>query len=174
MMSYNQKELEALAMIQPVQVMEEKIDIDALVYNAHVLRSQYVSESVASFYKRTLGKLAKRRHIAAAKRQLHAMTDRELNDIGITRSDIDYAVEGKTAMDAKSKTTIWNRLKETFVKAQKARAGYAQLMAMDARQLADIGLVKGDIEAAVNGNIELLANDNVSKASGNNEHRHAV
>lgn len=174
MMNYNQKELEALAMIQPVQVKKENIDIDALVYNAHVLRSQYVSESIASFYKRTLGRLAKRQHNAAAKRSLHAMTDWELNDLGITRSEIDYAVEGKKAMESASKATFWGRMKDKLANAQRARAGYAQLMAMDTRQLADIGLVKGDIEAAVNGNVDLLANDNISKTSSNNEHRHAV
>ena len=172
MMNYNQKELEALAMIQPVQVNKENVNVDALIYRGHVLRSEYISNGVASLYKKVTGKFAKRHQIAAAKRSLHAMSNLELNDLGITRSEIDYAVEGKMATN--SAPSFWTTVKAKLAQAQKARAGYAQLMAMDARQLADIGLVKGDIEAAVHGNTAFLANDNLAHASNNNEHRHAV
>jgi uncharacterized protein YjiS (DUF1127 family) len=172
MMNYNQKELEALAMIQPVQVNKENFDVDALIYRGHVLRSEYISNGVVSLFKKVTGKFAKRLQIAAAKRSLHAMSNRELNDLGITRSEIDYAVEGK--MDAKFAPSFWTTVKAKLAHAQKARAGYAQLMAMDTRQLADIGLVKGDIEAAVHGNTAFLANDNLAHASNNNEHRLAV
>ncbi|USG60388.1 DUF1127 domain-containing protein [Sneathiella marina] len=172
MMNYNQKELEALAMIQPVQVNKENVNVDALIYRGHVLRSEYISNGIASLYNKVTGKFAKSRQIAAAKRSLYAMSDRELVDLGITRSEIDYAVEGRRG--EKPAPSFWASFKEKLVRAQKARAGYAQLMAMDARQLADIGLVKGDIEAAVHGNTALLANDNLAQASNNNEHRHAV
>lgn len=172
MMNYNQKELEALAMIQPVQVKKQDVDVDALIYRGHVLRSEYMSKSIASLYNKVTGKFAKLGQIAAAKRSLHAMSDRELNDLGITRSEIDYAVEGK--LDAKVAPSFWTVVKAKLVHAQKARAGYAQLMAMDTRQLADIGLVKGDIEAAVHGSTAFLANDNLAHASNNNESRYAV
>jgi hypothetical protein len=61
-----------------------------------------------------------------------------------------------------------------FIEAQKARAAYVHLMAMDARQLADIGLTRGDVAAAINGNKERLANDNMTQPGNNNDHRRAV
>ena len=38
--------------------------------------------------------LAMRQRAAAARRDLRAMTDRELRDIGLTRSDIEYVANG--------------------------------------------------------------------------------
>ena len=47
-------------------------------------------------------------------------------------------------------------------------------MAMNSRELADIGLSRGEIEAAVNGKLQLRANDNVALPANLNDHRKAV
>ena len=40
--------------------------------------------------------LVMRQRAAAARRDLRAMSDRELRDIGLTRSDVDYVANGGT------------------------------------------------------------------------------
>lgn len=176
-MSYNMKDIEAVAMIRPVQS-NNKVDVDALVYRAHVLRSQYITEKLSNLYETTVGRYKKHLKVEAAKRALNAMTDRELLDIGISRGEIDFAVEGKNKPMAKtaskSKVGFFTSLGRKFMEAQKARAATAMLMAMDSRQLADIGLTRGEIEIAVKEGKAWLANDNSQPAANNNGHREAV
>lgn len=177
-MSYNKKDIEALAMIRPVETKSNHIEVDRYVHQAHVMRSQFVSDQITALIKLTIGKYRKHRRNEAAKQSLYAMTERELKDLGITRAEIDYVVEGRTAMKNAEKTSyissLLKSLAEKFAEAQKARAGYAQLMAMDSRQLADIGLTRGDIESAVAKGHPRTANDNRSVANNNDDHRHAV
>ncbi|MCF8466117.1 MAG: DUF1127 domain-containing protein [Sneathiella sp.] len=174
MMSYSKKDIAALALIEPVKANNNYIDTDALVHRAHVLRSEYFAAQVAALYDNTVGKYLRHRDIEAARNSLYAMSDRELHDIGITRSEIDRAVEGKTEMETVKKSGFWKSLAGKFIEAQKARAAYVHLMAMNTRELADIGLTRGEIAAAVNGNKKALANDNLAQPSNNNDHRRAV
>ena len=173
MLSYSKNEIEALALIEPVEANNNNFDTNIYVHRAHQLRSEYLVEKLAALYDGTVGRYRRHRALEAAKDSLYAMSGRELHDIGITRSEIDRAVEGKTEMETVKKTGFWKSLAEKFIEAQKARAAYVHLMAMDTRQLADIGLTRGDIEAAVHGDMERLANDNQAQPSNNNDHRRA-
>lgn len=177
-MSYNKKDIEALAMLRPVESNNNHINVDRHVYEAHVLRSEYISGQFAGLFSSIANKYKTYMRNQNAKQSLYAMTDRELHDLGISRSEIEMAVEGKTAEDAKQQGSFLTRLFKSvaakIAAAQKARAGYAQLMAMDARQLADIGLTRGDIEAAVNDGLPKKANDNLSAANNNSGQRHAI
>ncbi len=101
------------------------------------------------------------------------MTDRELKDLGITRGEIRQAVRG----NAPAAPTLAQKLVKAFAPLfsrynewRNRREGYAQLMAMDARQLSDIGLTRGDIAAAVTGTAT-MANDNAVLAANNNDGR---
>ena len=174
MISYGKKEMEALALIEPINANNIAIDTEKYVRKAHELRSEFLADTLQKMYRGTVGKYRQHRKLEAAKNALYAMSDRELNDIGIIRSEIDQAVEGKREMEATKKTGFWQNLMNKFVEAQKARAAYVHLMAMDSRQLADIGLTRGEIEVAVNGNKKDRANDNLAQPINTNDHRKAV
>jgi len=175
MMNYSKKDIEALAQLRAAQSNNNFVNIDGFIYRAHVLRSQYMAEMISSFFANTVGRFMKTRELAAAKSSLYAMSDHELNDLGISRAEIDAAVEG-TSVEAKEAkpSFLLGTLKafaEKFVQAQKARADYALLMSMSSRELADIGLTHGDIKAAVAEGNAPFSNDNRMPASNNNEQR---
>lgn len=170
MLSYDKKAIEALALVEPIKSTNNNhIDTEALVRRAHKLRSEFVMNTLKSAFEATVGRYEKHRNIQTAKAALYSMSDRELQDIGINRSEIDFAVTGKSA--SAPKVSLWKNLAREWVKAQKTRAGYAHLIAMDARQLADIGLTRGDIEAAVNGKLYAQANDNRTVANNNGQRK---
>ena len=86
--------------------------------------------------------VGKRREL---RRELNALDDRMLADIGISRADIPDVVEAIGAQrasedgvefDAIASLRVWNRSRET------ART----LASMDDRQLSDMGFVRGDID----------------------------
>lgn len=164
MNNYSIKDIEALAQLQSGQSNNNFVNIDGLIYRAHVLRSQYITKLFSGLYNGVVGGFLKSRELAAAKRHLYAMSDHELKDLGITRSDIENAVEGVTSQDAQPKRSLLIRgfkaIAAKFVQAQEARAAYAVLMAMSSRELSDIGLTRGEINTAVHGGYPRLANDN--------------
>jgi len=97
--------------------------------------------------------------IRAAHARLMAMDDRLLDDIGLTRSDIEAVISGKVTVghtpDVRD-LQIANPFQQIgksirlWVAGSKARA---ELMAMDDHMLDDIGLTRRDIDAAVNGTL---------------------
>ncbi|MEX0583586.1 MAG: DUF1127 domain-containing protein [Sneathiella sp.] len=174
MISYGKKEMEALASIEPINTNSVVVDTEKFIRKAHELRSEFMTDALWAFYQSTVGKYKHYRELEAAKTNLYAMSDRELKDIGITRSEIDRVVEGKREMKMTQKAGFWQSLLNRFVEAQKTRAAYVHLLAMDSRQLADIGLTRGEIEVAVNGNRKGRANDNLAQPSNTNGHRKAV
>lgn len=96
---------------------------------------------------------------SAAKKELYAMDDYELVDLGITRGEIEFVVSGhrrrgfSTLLKA-SKRFIGN-VRVKIETAMRIRAGYRELMAMEDSQLADLGLSRGMIDNAVRGNLVL-------------------
>jgi uncharacterized protein YjiS (DUF1127 family) len=88
-----------------------------------------------------LSAASKRREL---RRELNALDDRMLADIGISRADIPAVVEavsgqpasGEDEFDPIGSLRVWNRSRET------ART----LASLDDRQLNDMGFVRGDID----------------------------
>lgn len=86
--------------------------------------------------------LAARSERRAALRELNALDDRMLKDIGITRADIPAVVAGMTAaghgegVDPLEAVRRWAR----------SRAAAQDLNELDNRTLDDIGMVRGDID----------------------------
>jgi uncharacterized protein YjiS (DUF1127 family) len=173
MISYGKQEIEALALIEPVNTNKIRIDADAYIRRAHELRSQYFTEKLSNLYQATVGKYLRNREIQLAKNALYNMSERELKDIGITRNEIDRAVEGRKEMEASQKKGFWTTLATRFMEAQTSRAAYVHLMSMNSRELADIGLTRSEIEAAVKGHRNYRANDNLERPSNTNDHRKA-
>jgi uncharacterized protein YjiS (DUF1127 family) len=170
MMSYGKQEIEALAMIEPVNTNTSYIDTEAYINKARVLRSQFIAKQFGNLYNATVGKYLQHRELEAAKDTLYAMSDRELRDIGINRGDIERAVKGDLDVSAPARKGFFASLVTKFIEAQTSRAAYVHLMAMNSRELADIGLTRSEIEAAVRG---MRTNDNLAHASNTNDHRKA-
>lgn len=169
MISFNEKDLDAVAMIAPATANTNVVDVQTMIAKAHTVRSEYVHELVGDLVSSIKTGLKQASAKRKAKEQLYAMSNRELADIGITRGDIEFAVNGGVA----PKTMLHKRIEAAFVAPFKAlenwrsrREGYAQLMAMDARQLSDIGLTRSDVAKAIAGQMS-LANDNVATANSN-------
>ncbi len=170
MISFTKADLEAIAMISPVTANCNKVNMDELIARAHYERSAYITGLFKSGFKKIADAYRTRRQNSLAIAQLQSMSNRELSDMGVARCDISRAVLGEAAVRTPLSKKIATVLAPYFAKYEgwrSHRAGYAQLMAMDTRQLSDIGLTRGDIAAAVAGK-GTLANDNVIAPANNN------
>jgi uncharacterized protein YjiS (DUF1127 family) len=78
----------------------------------------------------------------AAYRELSALDDRMLSDIGITRADIPAVIAGMTAAGHADSTDPL----EAVRRWARSRAAAADLHTLDNRTLDDIGMVRGDID----------------------------
>jgi uncharacterized protein YjiS (DUF1127 family) len=89
----------------------------------------------------------------ALHRELMRLDDRLLADIGLTRADVAAvayrAAEADEPAGMQSGAGFWRGLIARAVDAFRRRAAAADLMALDDRLLADIGLSRSDIPAAV-------------------------
>ncbi|MBL4908003.1 MAG: DUF1127 domain-containing protein, partial [Sneathiella sp.] len=147
MISFTKTDLEAIAMLRPVTANTNKIDIDEFIIKAHYERSVYVRALFVNGFKKVTAVYRARRQNASAIRQLKTMSNRELSDMGVARCDIERAVLGEIAFHPsilKRSFDAITRLVGKYRNWQDNRTGYAQLIAMDARQLSDIGLTRGD------------------------------
>jgi uncharacterized protein YjiS (DUF1127 family) len=89
----------------------------------------------------------------ALRRELMQLDDRLLADIGLTRGDVE-AVAARAALEPRPCGVSASSHVATFLgrvgkQAFQRRAAAAELMALDDRLLADIGLSRSDIPAAV-------------------------
>ncbi|MEH6403032.1 MAG: DUF1127 domain-containing protein [Sneathiella sp.] len=170
MISFTKKELESIALLNPVKAITKSAPMDVLIARAHRERSAFISGLVVKGFSKVATAYKTRRQNAIAMTQLHGMSNRELSDIGIARCDIEHAILGDTVNEKTPKVTFKAFVALLAVKYEawrQQRQGYAQLMAMDSRQLSDIGLTRGDIMAAVEGKVSVLANDNIVAANAN-------
>jgi uncharacterized protein YjiS (DUF1127 family) len=92
----------------------------------------------------------------AVYRELMNLDDRLLADIGLTRGDV-AAVAHRAAEESapagpsigRTLSAVIGRIAERIRERMRRRAALAELMALDDRLLADIGLTRGQIPAAV-------------------------
>jgi uncharacterized protein YjiS (DUF1127 family) len=92
----------------------------------------------------------------ALRRELLSLDDRLLADIGLTRGDV-AAVAARAALEPQpcgvsvsaGAAGFLRAILERIVNSVRRRAAIAELMALDDRLLADIGLTRSDIPAAV-------------------------
>lgn len=169
-MSFTKADLEAIALLKPVTANSNKINIDALVAKAHYERSLYLRKLLANTFGKLIAAYRTNRANKNTIRELQGLSDLELHDIGVSRGGIKRAVLGEAAEHVSFGAKVKNKiasLMTSFQNRQISRAGYHQLMAMDSRQLSDIGLTRGDIAAAISGKAA-LANDNAVRPANNN------
>ena len=146
--------------------------VDELHLRARRYRKNYVLRRLtlaAHFLSRRIATVTRN---SAAKRELYAMQDYELADLGITRGEIEFVVSGhrrrgfSTLLKASKRYlgNVWAKI-ET---AMRIRAGYRELMAMDDSQLADLGISRGMIDNVVRGN-SILSSANGSPINTRDE-----
>jgi len=173
MFSFTEKDLDAVALLNPATANNNSFDMDAAIARAHKVRSEHMYVMVSALFSGVANLYKSYNAKQIAMTQLNAMSNYELSDLGVSRSGIRQAVMG----DAAVRTPISARLKKavvaiyaSFEKWQNRRVGYALLMAMDTRQLSDIGLSRSEVLAAINSN-QGLANDNHVAANNNGGRR---
>ncbi|MFT6557509.1 DUF1127 domain-containing protein [Sneathiella sp.] len=165
MISFTNKDIEALALLNPVSANNNMIDVDTLIAKAHRQRSEHLRIMISAVSEKLGTAIRTRRENSKAASILRGMSNRELRDIGITRAEIDQVIYGEQVSNGgllKKVSGVVASLASRYAQWRDHRNGFAQLMAMDARQLSDIGLTRGDVAAAVSGKVP-LANDNTAK-----------
>lgn len=127
-------------MLQDIGV--ERFNIAAIAESVASRQAPSVSIALGNLLAVLGGSLAAWTERRAALRELNALDERMLRDIGITRGDIPAVVAGMTAaghvdgVDPLEAVRRWAR----------SRAAAQDLNALDNRTLDDIGMVRGDID----------------------------
>jgi uncharacterized protein YjiS (DUF1127 family) len=127
-------------MLQDIGV--ERCEIAAIAESVSSRQAPTIGLALENLVAVLGGTLAAWSERRAALRELSALDDRMLRDIGITRADIPAVVAGMTAVrhvegaDPLEAVRRWAR----------SRAAAQDLNALDNRTLDDIGMVRGDID----------------------------
>jgi uncharacterized protein YjiS (DUF1127 family) len=127
-------------MLQDIGV--QRFEIAAIAESVTARGAPSVSLALGNLFAvlgRSLAAWSERR---AALRELNALDDRMLRDIGITRADIPAVVAGMTAAGHVDGTDPL----EAVRRWARSRAAAQDLNALDNRTLDDIGMVRGDID----------------------------
>jgi len=102
-----------------------------------------------------LGGLKRMVRRQAVYHELMSLDDRLLADIGLKRADIaavaHRAADGSAPVATEPQPGLLGRIADSIREALQRRAVRAELMALDDRLLADIGLTRGDIPAVLGG-----------------------
>lgn len=119
-----------------------RCEIDAIADSVTSRQTLSVSAALGNLLAVLGGSLAAWSERRAAYRELNALDDRMLRDIGITRADIPAVVAG---MSAAGHVDSADPL-EAVRRWARSRAAAQDLNALDNRTLDDIGMVRGDID----------------------------
>ncbi len=113
--------------------------------------------ALAVFAKRSVNSVRRTLERAAIARELSALDDRELSDIGLGRGDIGAVAEasvtptGEPSLGAAFGEMLHDLLVAPVVLWNKRRAAFSALNALDNRMLSDIGVTRAEIGSVVKG-----------------------
>ncbi len=113
--------------------------------------------ALAVFAKRVVNSVRRNLERTAIARELSALTDRELADIGLTRADIPAVAEKSATVPAGPGPVaafgemLHDLLVAPVVLWNKRRVAHSALSALDDRMLADIGVARAEIADVVKG-----------------------
>ncbi|WP_206378238.1 DUF1127 domain-containing protein [Sneathiella limimaris] len=171
MISFSEKDLDALALVAPAVANNNVAVVENIVAQARVERSKHMHDMIDAGIAKLKTRIQKYRAANRAMAQLNSMSTRELADLGVTRCGIAFAVQGEKAAHVsfanKLKTAVLGFV-EKYENWRLQRASYAELVAMDTRELSDIGITKGDLYNVLNER-GALANDNLTAANSNQD-----
>lgn len=205
MIGYTDKDIEAVAMLRPVAVTKAdqlQNNVDKFVAKARLERSMYIgglirktfggtagtvtviASAILGFLKKLAAEFKASREALKAADRLFAMTPAQLEDLGLSYRDIDAAVYGRNGKRSKLSAAFIGLVKDLparFNQWRKDRTGYGELMALDDRTLADLGICRGEIAAVAKYGRDAViarrndnANDNMNTTAANDDHRQAV
>ena len=120
----------------------QRFQIDAVADSVASRRAPGVGVALGNLFAVLAKGLAAWGERRTAYRELHALDDRMLSDIGITRGDIPAVVAGMTAAGRVDSTDPL----EAVRRWARSRAAAQDLNTLDNRTLDDIGMVRGDID----------------------------
>ena len=126
---------------------------DALV-RARVWRARAIRQGFGQLVEglKGLARLGRRWHARrAAHADLMAMDQRQLDDIGLARSEIHDAVYGRQVANGEALGRGLMVLGRRLAEWRRRQLARQELQELDDRTLSDIGLRRGDIEAAIRG-----------------------
>ena len=113
--------------------------------------------ALAVFAQQVTNSVRRTLELASISRELSALNDRELADIGLSRGEIPaVAARSVTAPATPSLTVAFSQLVQDLVIApvvlwNRRRAAYSALNGLDNRMLADIGVARAEISDVVKG-----------------------
>lgn len=194
MIGYTHKDIDAVAMLRPTLATPANVqnyEVEKLIANAQLERSLFLGGLIKTIFGgtgRLLQKIAREykssREAFRAAEKLFAMSPRQLEDLGLSHGDIEAVVYGRKGKRSTLISGVVGGLKSLagrIAQWQQARASYAELMALDDRALADLGICRGEIasvskfgRSAVNAGLNDNANDNMNTTAANDDHRQAV
>ena len=125
-------------------------DIERAERRARELQGEAIRKAVRTVFKGVKSWFTMRQ----SRRELLNLDDRMLKDIGLSRSEIEFAVgvdaHGTADLLAPLKQPVHDAIAYLKGWAQR-RSVYAELSALDEHMLEDIGIVRSDIQAVVSG-----------------------
>jgi uncharacterized protein YjiS (DUF1127 family) len=127
-------------MLQDIGV--ARFEIDAIAESAASRQAPSAGTALGNLFAVLAKSLAAWGERRTAYRELSALDDRMLSDIGITRADIPAVVAGMTAGAHADGTDPLDAVRRWA----RSRAAAQDLNALDNRTLDDIGMVRGDID----------------------------
>ncbi|USG60387.1 DUF1127 domain-containing protein [Sneathiella marina] len=146
--------------------------VDELHLRARRFRSSHVRRRLVLTAQLISRRIALYKRNSTAKKELYAMKDYELAKLGISRGEIEFIVSGRPRRSFSTSFAALKqylaKVRDNIEKATQRRAGYRELMAMSDSQLADLGISRGMIVAAVQGNL-ILSPSNSSSANINSK-----
>ncbi len=159
-------------------------DTDIRVYDALVRARVWRARAIRQGFRQLveglkgLARLGRRWHARrAAYAQLMAMDQRQLDDIGLTRSRIHDAVYGRQVANGEALARGLMALGRRLAEWRRRQVARHELLGLDDRMLSDIGLHRSDIEAAIRGVVvpgRAADNENQRPAANQDEPRHAA
>jgi uncharacterized protein YjiS (DUF1127 family) len=120
----------------------QRFQIDAIADSVASQRAPSVGVALGHLFAVLVKSVAAWSERRTAYRELNALDDRMLSDIGITRADIPAVIAGMTAARHEDGTDPL----EAVRRWARSRAAAQDLNALDNRTLDDIGMVRGDID----------------------------
>jgi uncharacterized protein YjiS (DUF1127 family) len=120
----------------------QRFQIDAIADSVASRQAPSVGVALGHLSATLVKSLAAWSERRTAYRELNALDDRMLSDIGITRADIPAVIAGMTAARHEDSTDPL----EAVRRWARSRAAAQDLNALDNRTLDDIGMVRGDID----------------------------
>ncbi|MGF1629648.1 MAG: DUF1127 domain-containing protein [Kiloniellaceae bacterium] len=135
---------------------QRSVDVLSVVQTARTLRAEFIADHThrgLQAFGRWSGLIAlftslrRRLRHRRTLRALGRLDDRLLNDIGISRAEIEATAAFCCEAELRRSETVWQKLGAWLSREQRRRQTIRELSAMSDEMLADVGIARADIPA---------------------------